>query len=88
MATIINNIRQHTNLPIEVRALTGQINMVVVVQTPHKGQVTINTKEKNYPFIFGSVTETEKGSKLIAEINKLEIESRDFLFNEWRKNFN
>lgn len=60
---------------------------ILIVQTPHKGEVRIHTKQTHYPFL-ASVTQTEKSpDAILSQLRELEAEAKTFLFNKWRADF-
>lgn len=85
MAELITTpIESLTTLPIEIVYVGSSQIPDIRVKTPHKGNTTIRLKETHYPFLFGSVSQTDKDSQeVISEIKRLESEARDYLLNEW-----
>jgi len=82
--TIINKIK--SILPIDIIHLGGQINPKIIINTPYKGKIEINLKDKHFPFLFGSVTETDKDYlDILDEIKEIENKSKDFLLTNWLK---
>jgi|15BtaG_2_1085339.scaffolds.fasta_scaffold01275_13 hypothetical protein len=81
----ITNICEWTWLPVSVlETVEGQYPSLII-QTP-TGKRSVDLKEKHIPFIFGSVTQTDKGAvDLIDEIKKIERGADDYLRGEWLK---
>ena len=87
MATLTNNLERITILPITVYEIQGVHLPSIVISTPHRGEVEVKLKETHYPFLFGSVSQIEKGSEqVIQEIKEIEKESINFLLEEWVQN--
>jgi len=79
-----NNLQEYIKLPLKVIAVGDKMFPDVIVTTPHKGDVQIKLKTTHYPFIFGSVTQTDKDVReVLKELFKIENESKDYLLNEW-----
>lgn len=78
-------LQELTRLPLSVVELTNSMFPDIHVNTPHKGTVIIKLKQKHYPFLFGSVTQTDKDSgEVLREIYKLEHEACDYLIEQWK----
>lgn len=90
------DLQEFTDLPLKVVEVPGKIFPCVVVATPHKGNVMIQLTEKNYPFLFGSVSETnvplsevvKEISEVVKEIMVLEYDAKKFLLEQWNKEKN
>lgn len=80
------NIQAFTRLPIRVIDIAGKLMPDVIIRTPHKGDVTVSLTMEHYPFIFGSVTQTDKHfDQLRFEIRAIESEATDHLFRQWEE---
>lgn len=80
------NLSEYTKLPVRVIAVADKMLPDVLVRTPHRGHVQVSLKKEHYPFIFGSVTQTDKHAiEVLQELDKLEAESIDYLIAEWKK---
>lgn len=80
------DIQKLTKLPISVIEIAGKTTQSIIVITPHKGNVAIELKDTHYPFLFGSVTQTDKSiEEIIGKIRDLEIESFHFFIDKWLK---
>lgn len=78
------NLQEFTKLPINVVAVADKVLPDVYISTPHKGRVSIRLKEEHYPFLFGSVTQTDRHAPhVISDIRKLDEEAKDFLLTNW-----
>ena len=76
-------IEKMIKLPLKVITFTDRPFNSVIVKTP-MGEREVSFKDKNYPFLFGSTTETEKSlHKIISELRELEDESKEYLLNGW-----
>lgn len=86
MTTQTVNLQKLTRLPIFTVQVADKRFPDVVVQTPHKGNVAVPLKQEHYPFIFGSVTQTEKHFiEVYEQIKEIEEEATDYLFNKWKE---
>ena len=82
----IVNLQEFTKLKLRVVYVMGRFLPDVIIRTPHKGDVVVKLKEEHYPFVFGSVTQTDKHAKeVISEILKIEEEAKEFLLDSWIK---
>ncbi len=79
----IQAIEKIVKLPIRIVTFADKPFNSVFVKTP-MGEKEVSFKEKHYPFLFGSTTETEKSlHTILEELKKLEEESRDYLLEAW-----
>lgn len=86
-STQIIDLQNFTILPLTTINVSDKALPDVIITTPHEGNVCIKLKEEHYPFLFGSVTQTDKHAvEIISQIRSLEIEACKFLVNEWIKN--
>ena len=84
MITQIKNLQEYTKLPLNVLIHANTEFPTITVNTPHKGEVFIEAKNTNYPFLFGSVTQTDKKVRdIVSEIQTLEFEAKMYLLDEW-----
>lgn len=82
------NLQNFTKLPIKVINVGGKPLPDLIIQTPF-GDREIKLKEEHYPFIFGSVTQTEKhASVVVKEILEIDREVKEKLLDEWLNNIN
>lgn len=78
----INPVSNFTNLPVKVVDMLGSTGNLIYVHTPHKGFVEIKTKQRfNGFFSRGELTKT--GSEIMNELETLENEAKEYLFNQW-----
>lgn len=78
------NLQSFTKLPLQQVQRTTELCIDLLITTPHKGKVILNLTQKHYPFLFGSVTETNKGlESLLNEIFKIESDANSFLMDKW-----
>lgn len=83
MATNTIQLQECTRLPLKVIKVVDRMLPNVFADTP-MGEKQLSLTEKHYPFIFGSVTQTEKEAmELILELKQLEEESKEYLFNQF-----
>ena len=76
-------IEKMIKLPCKVITHADSPFNAVIVKTP-MGEREVSFKDKHYPFLIGSITETEKSlHDIINELRKLEDESRDYLLEGW-----
>ena len=79
------NYKQYTKLPCRILVKADRSNPVIEVSTPHKGVVFVELKEVDKG-IFRPATEVDKKTyDVIAELQKLEDESKNFLLKRWLK---
>lgn len=77
------DLQKFTRLPLQVIQKADGVSPTIIVNTP-MNEKTIELKRTHYPFIFGSVTETEKNlHDIVRELQDLEKESMDYLFQGW-----
>ena len=75
------NLQGATKLPLVEVQKTDGIGELIIVETPHKGQVKIDYKEET-----GWITKTNKDKifgEVLGEIQKLEYEAKEYLLQEW-----
>lgn len=83
MASNKTDLHRFTRLPLEVINKLDGVSPTIIVKTP-MGQKSIEMKKTHYPFLFGSVTETEKSlPEIITVLKDLEQKSIDYLFKGW-----
>lgn len=81
------NLQEMTDLPLKEIVVITSSNNKILVQTPHKGEVELKLTDIHYPFLFGSVTQTERDlGEIIGQIRILENESYKFLIKKWKEN--
>lgn len=79
-------LQSFTHLPVQEIQRVDGTGISAKVKTPHRGDVIIEYKEIHYPFLFGSVTETDKSSQeIISNLMNLEVEAKSYLLQEWKK---
>lgn len=85
-STLIIKLQEYTSLPLKVVDIADRRLPDVIVSTPHRGDVDVALKEEHYPFLFGSVSQTERHAyEVIAELRELERDAKDFLLAKWLK---
>lgn len=78
------DFQNFTQLRVSTIEHAGSIGFDVIVETPHRGRVVIDSQRLHHPFLFGSTTQTGKGgNEIISEIVRLEEEAKDFLLKKW-----
>jgi hypothetical protein len=85
MTKVINqSLQEYTLLPLKVVSLASKPFPDVILETPHKGNVSIPLKEEHYPFLFGSATQTDRHvPNIVRDIRNIEEEAKDFLLKNW-----
>lgn len=79
------DLQKFTKLPILQLVNGSELLPSILVTTPW-GQVQVNLKEHNSPFVFGSITQTEKyASQIIQELRDLEEKTKNTLLERWLK---
>ena len=86
--TPIINYQLFTKLPLKQLYATNKTGGIVEVKTPHKGTIEIDLEEREVVgFIF---THDEnrplRSEEIISKLRTLELESKQYLLNEWVKN--
>lgn len=85
--TIID-LQKFTKLPLEQIEVGDRPHTDIIVNTPHKGKVTIETKGESYG-IFGGGFQYEKHLKqILPQIGKLENEAFDYFIEQWKETLN
>ncbi len=80
---INTDLQRFTRLPVEVINKADNMSPTIIVKTP-MGEKNIELKNKHYPFLFGSVTQTDKNlADICDELRKLEDDSREYLLQGW-----
>lgn len=78
------SFQEFTALPLREIVKPDGSAMAIEVTTP-QGIEILDYKVTHNPFI-GSITQTDKlAQEIIAKLQQLERESRDFLFRQWTK---
>jgi len=73
-------------LPYKIIERENSAGKMLIIETPHKGAVTIDFQETHYPFLFGSVKTIDKTTtQLFRELRKLEEQAVEFWFNEFKR---
>lgn len=78
------DLQQYTKLPLKVVNVTGRTLPDIIIETPHDGENIIKLKKEHFPFLFGSVTQTDKHlGEIISQIRKIEEDSINYLIDQW-----
>lgn len=76
------SIANFTKLPVSEIVKSDKIGSALIISTPHKGKQIIEYKERHQYFFTTSET-TKEVKKIILQMQKLEEEAREYLFNKW-----
>ena len=87
MSNIMNqmNLQQVTKLPVIEITKSDGVGGAIQVQTPHKGTVIIDYKEK--AGFFGNKMQDKRMGEIVKQIRDLEDEAREYLLGKWLKEF-
>jgi hypothetical protein len=78
---------QLTMLPVTRIERGGAAGFDLIIETPHRGRVAIETTYNNTPML-GSVTQTDRSAAdIIRDIQHLEAEAKHCLLREWVKHY-
>lgn len=79
------HIQDFTRLPVHEIICQDKFLPDLLISTPHKGMVAIKLTEEHRGFFSGSQQIDRHIDEIVSQIQKLESEASDYLFNKWLK---
>lgn len=73
-----------TRLPVEVTHKETQLGQSLIVTTPHRGKVVVDTQD-DLRTMFSARRVKKFDSKVIREVKDLESEAIQYLLKEWKE---
>lgn len=86
MATNTKQFGDYTWLPLQTIIKEDSTGFALIVKTPHKGEVIIDSKKQEFHgfMIFGSHHTVDKETEaILKQIYQLQSESAEYLINQW-----